>query len=274
MNEPTLSAVDADSPIDAKRAARSFAEQFAAAVEREKLLALKEFAYGASHELNNPLANIAGRAQSLLAGETNPQRRLTLASIAAQAMRAHEMISDLMLFAKPPTIVIGAVDLIQLVTTAVEQCKRQTWHRSFEIAWSPRVSGSQEREAIVEGDASHLTAALVAILRNAIEAEGGEPRRIQIELTASAGETPSIAITIADNGAGITDEQRPRIFDPFYSGREAGRGLGFGLSKAWRIVELHHGRIEVVSPLAKHSSGAGGASFTIVLPRKFSPSVS
>ena len=54
-------------------------------------------------------------------------------------------------------------------------------------------------------------------------------------------------LQIEDNGPGIPPEVRPHIFDPFYSGREAGRGLGFGLSKAWRIITLHGGSLSVDS---------------------------
>jgi signal transduction histidine kinase len=70
----------------------------------------------------------------------------------------------------------------------------------------------------------------------------------------------SVQIIVTDNGPGIPPEIRGKIFDPFFSGREAGRGLGFGLSKCWRIVGLHQGRIEVTS-----QAGAG-AQFTITLP--------
>ncbi|PQO47752.1 histidine kinase dimerization/phospho-acceptor domain-containing protein, partial [Blastopirellula marina] len=68
----------------------------------DKLASLKRLAYGASHEINNPLANIASRAQALLVDENDPDRRHELATIYAQAMRGHEMIADLMLFARPP----------------------------------------------------------------------------------------------------------------------------------------------------------------------------
>ena len=54
-------------------------------------------------------------------------------------------------------------------------------------------------------------------------------------------------LSVTDNGPGIPPHVRPHVFDPFYSGREAGRGLGFGLPKCWRIDELHGGRIEVDS---------------------------
>ena len=72
---------------------------------------MKELAYGASHEINNPLANIAARAQALLRDEADPERRRSLEAIYQQAMRAHEMISDLMLFARPPEPEMDGADL-------------------------------------------------------------------------------------------------------------------------------------------------------------------
>ena len=71
-------------------------------LEQLKLEALADFAAGAGHEMNNPLAVIAGRAQLLLGDETDPERRAALALIWAQAQRVHEMIADAMLFARPP----------------------------------------------------------------------------------------------------------------------------------------------------------------------------
>ncbi|HJT31912.1 MAG TPA: histidine kinase dimerization/phospho-acceptor domain-containing protein, partial [Pirellulales bacterium] len=77
-------------------------DHFERQLETEKLEAMAEFAAGAGHEINNPLAVIAGRAQLLIADEANPERRRELAVMNSQAMRIFEMISDLMLFARPP----------------------------------------------------------------------------------------------------------------------------------------------------------------------------
>ena len=68
-----------------------------------------------------------------------------------------------------------------------------------------------------------------------------------------------VIIEVRDDGPGIPAEVRPHIFNPFYSGREAGRGLGFGLSKSWRIITQHGGRIEVEQPEV-------GARLVISLP--------
>jgi hypothetical protein len=67
---------------------------------------------------------------------------------------------------------------------------------------------------------------------------------------------------VADNGPGIGPDVRRHLFDPFYSGREAGRGLGFGLPKCWRIARSHGGRIDV------ESTPGRGATFVVTLPRR------
>ena len=90
-------------------------------LETEKLAAMKQLAYGASHEINNPLANIATRAQTMLGDETHPEKRSKLATIYQQAMRAHEMISDMMLFAHPPATCIATVSLRQVMRRFVGQ---------------------------------------------------------------------------------------------------------------------------------------------------------
>ena len=83
---------------------------------------------------------------------------------------------------------------------------------------------------------------------------------MEVELLQSATTPETVQVTIRDNGPGIPVEARRHIFDPFYSGREAGRGLGFGLTKCWRIIRMHGGTVEV------RSSPSGGAEFALLLP--------
>src|SRR5438445_5320180 len=106
---------------------------FATAVEAAKLQALYNFAYGLSHEINNPLANITTRAQTLLVDEKDPDRRRKLATIVQQAFRAHEMIADLMLFARPPTLRPETVDLAKLTDSVVAEMQDQAREQSTRI---------------------------------------------------------------------------------------------------------------------------------------------
>jgi signal transduction histidine kinase len=71
--------------------------------------------------------------------------------------------------------------------------------------------------------------------------------------------SPWVEIRIEDDGPGIPPEIRSRMFDPFYSGREAGRGLGMGLSKCWRIVTMHGGKVDLID-------SSRGTTFAIRLP--------
>lgn len=233
---------------------------FAAALEQEKLASLRQLAYGASHEINNPLANISSRAQTLLRDETDPERRRKLATINAQAFRAHEMIADMMLFAKPPRLQIEEVAIAELLDGVAAEMLATAELQQTRI----EISFPDDAEAIVlAADPSHLTEALRAMVRNSLEAlQGGGQIDLGIVADESADDAGQqwVRITVADNGPGFDDEVRRHLFDPYFSGREAGRGLGLGLAKAWTIVQLHGGRIDVASQL-RH-----GCTFTILLP--------
>lgn len=252
--------------------------EFIRAVEAAKLEALYQFAYGLSHEINNPLANIATRAQTLLAEEADPERRRKLATIVQQAFRAHEMIADLMLFARPPALKVEQVDVVKLAETVVAELQEAAREQGTKLARS-----GDAGPLIANVDSTQIAVALKAIVQNAIEAvrSGGsvevrvsadcgmrnaESREQVSEQEAQHSSSPipqsaicNLQLTVSDTGPGIPAELRPHIFDPFFSGREAGRGLGLGLSKAWRIVQLHGGQIEL-------ENGARGAVFTIKLP--------
>ncbi|MBC8357056.1 MAG: HAMP domain-containing histidine kinase [Planctomycetes bacterium] len=222
------------------------------ALLHEKLESMRELAYGASHEINNPLANISSRAQTLLRDETDPERRRKLATINSQAFRAHEMIADMMLFAKPPDLVRENVNLSALVAQVVEEMSLRANEQGTAL-----VATDASDECWLRVDSTHLHVALTALCRNSLEAIGAGGQ-VTISLAESGD---SVAITVRDTGPGISADVRQHLFDPFYSGREAGRGLGFGLSKCWRIAELHGGTIEV-------NEGDGEQTrFTIRLPR-------
>lgn len=217
---------------------RELETEFDAAVERAKVAAIYNLAYGLSHEFNNPLANISSRAQALLIDEKDPERRRKLAAINAQAFRAHEMIADLMLFAKPPALDKQSLDLPALLAQAVRELQSMVAEQGTELICEPAPAlptFSADRAALLE--------AAKAVIKNSLEALG-EGGTITISIEAAEA---SLAILIADNGPGIPPEVRPYLFDPYFSGREAGRGLGLGLCKCWRIVDQHGGRIEVES---------------------------
>lgn len=240
------------------RRLKQLEEQFAATLEHEKLASLKELAYGASHEINNPLANISTRAQTLLRDETDSERRRKLATINAQAFRAHEMIADMMLFAHPPEPQFEQVVVQDVVDQVVAELQTAARAQGTDL-----VHVRDETPILIRADEGHLLVALQALGRNSLEAiaAGGAVEFAVRGVTSPDDATVRhVQIAVRDTGPGISAEVRRHIFDPFYSGREAGRGLGFGLSKCWRIVTMHGGSIDVDSQPGR------GATFCIRLP--------
>jgi signal transduction histidine kinase len=234
-------------------------QRFSQLLEQEKLAALGELAYGASHEINNPLANISARAQSMLRDETDPERRRTLAVINTQAFRANEMIADMMLFARPPQPVRKRINVVTIIDAVIGELSDEAQLQGTQLSRSR----SSADELFLSVDATQMAVAIRAICLNAMESlsAGG---KVEVDV-ANAVRLPGAAglwakISICDNGPGISREVRRHLFDPFFSGREAGRGMGLGLAKCWRVVTLHGGRISVASQEGQ------GATFSIFLP--------
>lgn len=233
-------------------------QEFDRAVEHEKLASLGELAYGASHEINNPLANISTRAQALLADEADPERRRMLATINTQALRANEMVADMMLFARPPALDCHDVDLVGLADQLVKELADEAALQGTELTCS-----GWRGPLLVSADATQLAQAVRAVMVNALQALGADG---QVDVVLERDEPglhdgqPWGRIAVRDTGPGIAAEVRRHLFDPFFSGREAGRGLGLGLAKCWRVVALHHGRIDVTTAARQ------GTTISISLP--------
>lgn len=200
-----------------------------------RLESLAEFAAGAGHELNNPVATIVGRVQLLLQTETDPQRRHALETIAGQAYRIRDMISDVMLFARPPALDLQDCDLSDAVAAVIEVQRDRSAETADRLRWQ-----SAEEPVLIRADSDQLDVVVSELVTNALEAdsEGGP---VEVRVTGSE----EAVLEVRDVGPGLSESDRRHLFDPFYSGRQAGRGLGFGLPKCWRIVTLHGGRIAV-----------------------------
>ena len=216
---------------------------------------LAEFAAGAGHEINNPVAVIAGRAQLFLQSETDPERRRALALMNAQAKRVYEMITDMMLFARPPAPAHQTVELIAIIEQIVEELQAAASERAISISRTG-LAGPLE----IEADPEQLNVALRAMCRNSLESLGLDGR---IEIDVQVDRWDRVVIRVSDDGPGIPADVHRHVFDPFYSARQAGRGLGLGLSKCWRIVVSNHqGRIDMDSRPGRETV------FTITLPKR------
>ena len=219
-----------------------------------KLSALAEFAAGAGHEINNPLAVISGQAQYVLkqmdwldvpaeeienVGEYLDSLRAkitpSLQKIIGQTQRVHTILTDLMQFARPSTSRLQAVSAQGLIEEVTASLQAFAQERKVRL-----VTAAIENDDQLHADPTQARAALSRLLRNAIEAAPtGGWAGVRVE-TKNAG---TLDLIVEDNGSGPCPTIREHLFDPFFCGRSAGRGRGMGLPTAWRLARQQSGDV-------------------------------
>ncbi len=224
-------------------------QEFYEELERQKMDALAEFAAGAGHEINNPLAIISGHAQMLLREIEHPEHRRQLAVIVAQVQRAYEMMADIRYFARPPAPEWQKFDLIEHLNILVTEQMPLMREANVDFCFATEIDFLE-----IESDMAQLHLAV------SVPRENGDKTNATIQLSAEKI-ADRVEISVEDSGPGVAAEVRPLIFCPYYSGRQAGRGLGFGLPKAWRIMQQLGGAIRYEKSLI-----LGGARFVLEHP--------
>ncbi len=224
---------------------------FDTAVRDAKLSAMAEFAAGASHEINNPLAVISGNAQLLQAGETDPDRQKRCSAIVRGTRRIHDILLGTRQFARPQPARPSLISLARWLTDAVESHQPEALEKGVSVAFA----GAEESH-LVTVDPAHIRDALAHLIRNAIEASprGGKVL-VRVEDRGSLA-----AILVEDAGPGPRPGDIEHLFDPFFSGRDAGRGRGLGLSIAWKLATINGGTVTF------EPTGTG-TRFVLTLPR-------
>lgn len=234
---------------------KSLQHAFDMRLHENKLAAIKQLSYGLSHEINNPLANISTRAEQLQRGEADLNRTATLQRIIDQVYRAHEMIADLMFYANPPTPEQQPCVIDDLLNKLVESFQEEADRQAIQLQISTQSDASGQQGILV--DATMVTEAIRALVRNSIDAIGCQGT-ICLSVQYDSDE---LRILVADSGPGLSEHARIHAFDPYFSGREAGRGLGLGLCRAYRIAKLHQGDLTL-------SGGPSGCVATLILPHR------
>ena len=219
----------------------------------EKMVALGELVAGVAHEINNPLTGISAFAQLLLEEELGDDQRESVLLIKQESDRAKTVIKDLLLFARKTERGTGPVD----INAVIEQTVRLR-------AYPLRIAGVQvdlQLDATaprISGDSQKLQQVLLNVIGNAEHAMLGRNERRLIVRTTHTDD--HVVITAVDTGVGMTSEVRRRIFEPFYTTKPDGAGMGLGLSVSYGIIHAHGGTIGVESELDV------GSTVTIVLP--------
>jgi signal transduction histidine kinase len=220
--------------------ARSESERLHARLrEVERLATAGELAAGMAHEIRNPLATIVN-ATALLsddAGLTPDERSATLEAVRNEARRLNRILSDFLHFARPQEArrAPGDIrDVIEHVSALIRDDRSRASRVDVKVAVDPAVP----RFAF---DRDQVTQVVWNLALNGIEAMNGRGR-LSVEVARRDGD---VALAISDTGPGIPRERLPRVFEPFYSGKPNGSGLG--LTIAERIVAAHGGRIAIDS---------------------------
>ncbi|MGA8527795.1 MAG: ATP-binding protein [Candidatus Sulfotelmatobacter sp.] len=216
----------------------------------EHLATLGELATGLAHEIRNPLAGIAGVIE--IVGRDLPSTspaRAVVKDVRQEIARINRIVTDLLETARPHPPQIRRSNLNTTVEHAVMLARQQVISKpiKIELQQAPHLPE-------VEHDSDQIHQVLLNLLLNAVQSMDG-PGKVCVEIDTRGGDA---SVTVSDTGRGISPEVLSNIFRPFYTTK--GNGTGLGLSLARRIVEDHHGRIEVSSVVGS------GSKFTVLLP--------
>ncbi|MBC7531441.1 MAG: GHKL domain-containing protein [Oligoflexus sp.] len=213
----------------------------AASFQQNKLHALGEMAAGIAHEINNPLAILVGRTEQLRdimgrEGTIESKRESILLSMEKTLFRIQEAVLDLELIASSPAHEdMRKIPISRLVRRLNKVVSNR--YQTQEVSFDPLIESDLE----IEGREVELSQAILYLLENASEAaQKSENKWVRVELKKSSEDT--CTISIIDSGCGVEDSLREKLFQPFFSTKEDGRGMGLNLAKA--VIDSHQGSID------------------------------
>lgn len=231
-------------------------------IQTEKMSSIGVLATGIAHEINNPLTSVAGCAEALLRrfrDEPDLKRDLRLEVfpnylevIVRESYRCKGIIDHLLSFGRKSDGSVIAVDMNLVLLEILELLRHQPGYRQIEV-----VTYLKKDLPPVLGDPSGLRQVCMNLLVNAHQAITGSG---QVEVTTDNADDKMVSISIRDTGGGIAQDTIDRIWDPFFTTKEAGKGVGLGLALTYDIVKRHGGDIHVESRIGE------GSQFTVLLP--------
>lgn len=251
-----LCLVDATSRERAEARARQHQTQLAHVA---RLSTMGEMGSAIAHELNQPLCAILASAQASLrllksAGNCSSAVLGAMEQVATQAKRAGEIIRHLRDFSRRRAFHRSTIQITEVVSEAAAFVAAEARPHNVQIELH-----LDDGLPPVLGDTIQIEQVLVNLMRNAIEAmEGTDEKARKLDIFASSREPDMVEVAIQDTGRGLPEGDADRIFEPFFSTKSEGMGIGLGISRS--IIEVHGGRLWA-SP-----APSGGAIFRFTLP--------
>jgi signal transduction histidine kinase len=220
--------------------------------QMEKLSVVGELAAGIAHEIRNPLTSLKGFAKIVKESVDKEELAGYLDIMLDEMDRINQIVNEFMFIAKPNEHVhFQPTNIKKLLQSCILLMEPQANLKSIKI------DSNLESELFLNCDQNQIKQVLINLLQNAIEAT--DDRGHHIEVTLKEACEKNILILIKDKGCGISEHRHKRLFEPFYSTKEKGTGLGLITCK--RIIDLHQGSIDIKSKQGE------GTTITLYLPR-------
>ena len=226
---------------------------------QEKLVTLGTLAAGIAHEIRNPLTSLKARLYTLEKHlQTVPAARKDTDIISAEISRLESIVQDVLSFARPSDPKLETIAADTLLRDVQGLMSPNLERRGVQLVVESNT------ELHIRADSGHLKQVLINLVRNGAEAIDGTGtvtlRSRAARAPVAGGETDAVILEVSDTGKGIPPEVEKRLFDPFFSTKETGTGLGLPI--AARIVERHGGTLQYQTRLGH------GTTFGVVLPRE------
>lgn len=222
-------------------------------IHQEKLAAVGLLASGLAHEIGNPLASIQAVCDNQMRKSTDPQVVEKFQRIRDQVVRITGIVRQLVGYARPmpPTWQEVAIESVVESSLAIARLSRSAKNAEVRMEIKAGLPSPV-------GIADQLSQVFLNLFLNALDSmpeEGGV-----LTIRAEAGDSGSVMVSVEDNGCGIAQDDIGKLFTPFFTTKDVGKGTGLGLHVCDSILKRHGGRIAVESTAGK------GSKFTVVLP--------
>ena len=250
---------------------RELKETHSKFLHQDKMASLGKLSASVVHEINNPISgilNLVMLMNRMMEGGTLQQKEMDqfsqyLRLMEAETRRISRIVSNLLAFSRYSKMEFGIVNLNQLIEKTLFLNANLLKLHSIKVEENldpdlPPLMGSEDR-------LQQVFMNLISNAAEAVEAGHGE-RRLSI-VTKHLREKESVSVSFADTGVGIPQENLSKLFEPFFSTKKKGKGVGLGLSVAYGIIQEHGGSIQVQSEEGR------GTTFTVELPLKTNPKV-
>ncbi|MBU1087901.1 MAG: two-component sensor histidine kinase, partial [Candidatus Omnitrophica bacterium] len=229
-------------------------------IESEKMASLGILSAGIAHEINNPLGVILGHAQMLIKelkekkSLDNPQESIQmLETIESYTRRCSYIINSLIQFAREKQMQLISVDINQTIENALIFTQNRIVNKNIGI-----IKNFGENLASIQADQIQLEQVFINIILNA---DASMPQGGSLKISTQSA-SDQIKVLFEDNGEGISKDNINRIFEPFFSTKDHGKGSGLGLSLSYGIIQAHGGDIKIISKKNK------GTLVEVFLPLK------